>query len=68
MKLALMNFSGKVGKSTLCNTFAYPRMQDATIIKMEAINDSELSSTNKEQSTPQNQKQNKKQHKHIKKN
>ncbi len=42
MKLAFLTFTGKVGKSTLCNTFAYPRMQEATIIRMETINDSGL--------------------------
>lgn len=48
MKLAILAFTGKVGKSTLCNTFAYPRMQDATIIRMETINDSGLSGAKKE--------------------
>lgn len=48
MKLAFLNFSGKVGKSTLCNTFAYPRMPDATIIRVETINDSGVSGAAKE--------------------
>lgn len=48
MKIANLAFTGKVGKSTLCNTFAYPRMQDATIIRMETINDSGLSGAKKE--------------------
>jgi hypothetical protein len=48
MKIAITAFTGKVGKSTLCNTFAYPRMQEATIIRMETINDSGLSGAKKE--------------------
>lgn len=48
MKLAFLNFSGKVGKSTLCNTFAFPRMPDATVIRVETINDSGLSGATKE--------------------
>lgn len=40
MKIALVNFSGKVGKSTLSNTLLYPRMPEATIFRVETINDS----------------------------
>jgi len=48
MKIAFVSFTGKVGKSSLCNTLAYPHLQEATIIRMETINDSGLSGAPKE--------------------
>lgn len=48
MKLAFLALTGKVGKSTLSNTFAYPQMPDATIIRVETINDSGLAGASKE--------------------
>lgn len=48
MKIAFLAFTGKVGKSTLCNTFAFPRMPEATIIRMETINDSGLAGAPRE--------------------
>lgn len=48
MKIAFLNFYGKVGKSTLCNTFAFPRMPDATVIRVETLNDSGVSGATKE--------------------
>lgn len=48
MKLAFLALTGKVGKSTLSNTFAYPQMQDATMIRVETINDSGLAGASKE--------------------
>lgn len=48
MKIAFVSFTGKVGKSSLCNTLAYPHMPEATIIRMETINDSGLAGAKKE--------------------
>lgn len=38
LKAAILNNSGNVGKSTICQTMLKPRLQDAEIIKVETIN------------------------------
>lgn len=38
LKLAVLNNSGNVGKSTLCQTLLKPRLDDSEIIKVETIN------------------------------
>lgn len=38
MKLAIINFSGNVGKSTIAKHLLMPRMQDAELIAVESIN------------------------------
>lgn len=48
MKIAFVSFTGKVGKSSLCNTLAFPHLPEATIIRMETINDSGLSGAPRE--------------------
>ena len=48
MKIAFVSYTGKVGKSSLCNTLAYPNLPESTIIRMETINDSGLSGAKKE--------------------
>lgn len=48
MKLAILSYTGKIGKSTLCNTLAYPRMPGAAVIRLETINESGLSGAENE--------------------
>lgn len=48
MKIAFVAFTGKVGKSSLCNTLAFPHLPEATIIRMETINDSGLAGAPRE--------------------
>ncbi len=48
MKLAVISYTGKIGKSTLCNTLAFPRMPGATVVRLETINDSGLSGADNE--------------------
>lgn len=38
MKIAVLNNSGNVGKSTICQTLLKPRLTDSEIIKVETIN------------------------------
>lgn len=38
MKIAVLNNSGNVGKSTICQTLLKPRLEDSEIIKVETIN------------------------------
>lgn len=38
LKAAILNNSGNVGKSTICQTMLKPRLEDAEIIKVETIN------------------------------
>ncbi|WP_244589992.1 StbB family protein [Xenorhabdus budapestensis] len=38
MKMAVLNNSGNVGKSTICQTLLKPRLKDAEIIRVETIN------------------------------
>ncbi len=38
MKIAVMNFSGNVGKSTIAQHLLLPRMADAELITVESIN------------------------------
>lgn len=38
LKLAVLNNSGNVGKSTLCQTLLKPRLEDSVIIRVETIN------------------------------
>ncbi|MGV1010176.1 MAG: StbB family protein [Dermatophilaceae bacterium] len=38
MKVAVINFSGNVGKSTIARHLLAPRMKDATVIAVESIN------------------------------
>lgn len=42
MKIAVVNFSGNVGKSTLTKHFLAPRMKDCQIIPVESINTTEI--------------------------
>lgn len=39
MKIAVMNFSGNVGKTTVARHLLAPRMKDAPVISVESIND-----------------------------
>lgn len=43
MKVAMVSFTGKIGKSACANALAYPRMPGATMIRLETINVSGLS-------------------------
>ncbi len=38
LKVAVLNNSGNVGKSTICQTFLKPRISDAELIRIETIN------------------------------
>lgn len=38
MKLAVINFSGNVGKSTVSRHLLAPRLNDATVVPVESIN------------------------------
>jgi ABC-type protease/lipase transport system fused ATPase/permease subunit len=38
MKIAVLNFSGNVGKSTIARHLLSPRMPDASIVSVESIN------------------------------
>lgn len=38
LKLAIMNNSGNVGKSTICQTMLLPRLENAEIVSVETIN------------------------------
>lgn len=38
MKLAIVSYTGKIGKSTIANALAFPRMPGAAIIRLETIN------------------------------
>ncbi len=46
MKIAVLNNSGNVGKSTICQTLLKPRLEESQIIRVETIN-SDGSSDNK---------------------
>ncbi len=46
LKIAVLNNSGNVGKSTICDVFLKPRITDSNIISVESINIT-LSNTNK---------------------
>lgn len=48
MKAVAINYSGNVGKSTICNTLLSPRMNNAKIFRIESINDSGMSSATEE--------------------
>lgn len=48
MKKAYISMTGKVGKSSLVNALEFPRMPNATIIRLETINESGISGCNKE--------------------
>lgn len=38
VKLAVLNYSGNVGKTTICNTLLFPRIKDSKIIRVETVN------------------------------
>ena len=38
VKVAVMNFSGNVGKTTICNALLIPRIEDAEVFRIETIN------------------------------
>ena len=38
LKLAIVNNSGNVGKSTICQTLLKPRLEGSEIIKVETLN------------------------------
>ncbi len=38
MKIAVLNNSGNVGKSTICQTLLKPRLENSEIIRVETIN------------------------------
>ncbi|MCR8998723.1 hypothetical protein [Rahnella perminowiae] len=38
MKIAVLNNSGNVGKSTICNALLQPRLPESRVIKVETIN------------------------------
>ena len=42
MKIAVVNFSGNVGKSTIAKNLLKPRINDAEIISVETINSAEV--------------------------
>ncbi len=48
MKKAYVGITGKGGKSSLVNSLEFPRMPNATIIRLETINDSGVSGCSKE--------------------
>lgn len=48
MKLGTLSFTGKIGKSTISNALAFPRMPNASIIRLETINESGLSGSEDE--------------------
>ncbi len=48
MKIVVLNYSGNVGKSTLCNALLSPRMPNAKIFRIESINDSGISNAQEE--------------------
>lgn len=48
IKIVVLNYSGNVGKSTLCNTLLSPRITDAKIFRIESVNDSGLSNAEEE--------------------
>lgn len=48
MKVVAINYSGNVGKSTVCNTLLSPRMNDAKVFRIESINDSGMSGASEE--------------------
>jgi GTP-binding protein EngB required for normal cell division len=48
MKIVVLNYSGNVGKSTLCNTLLSPRIEPAKIFRIESVNDSGLSNAEEE--------------------
>jgi GTP-binding protein EngB required for normal cell division len=48
MKIVVLNYSGNVGKSTICNTLLSPRMQKSKIFRIESINDSGMSNAEEE--------------------
>ncbi|MCG9625387.1 stability protein [Vibrio mediterranei] len=39
LKIAVLNHSGNVGKSTICNTLLLPRIEGAELIRVETINE-----------------------------
>ena len=39
IKIAVLNHSGNVGKSTICNTLLMPRIEGAELIRVETINE-----------------------------
>lgn len=38
IKVAVINYSGNVGKSTICNALLLPRIEDAELFRVESIN------------------------------
>lgn len=49
MKIAVVNFSGNVGKSTVAHHLLAPRMHDAEVIPVESINSDESDGTQDEE-------------------
>lgn len=39
IKVAILNNSGNVGKSTICHTFLHPRIPNSEVVRVETIND-----------------------------
>lgn len=55
MKVIAINYSGNVGKSTICNTLLSPRMNNAKVFRIESINDSGMSGATEERKLRGNQ-------------
>jgi len=46
MKIAVLNSSGNVGKSTITKEFIYPRLANPLIVEIETVNASNINNTN----------------------
>jgi len=46
MKTLILNSSGNVGKSTITKEFLYPRLENALIVEIETVNDSNITNSN----------------------
>ncbi len=46
MKIAVLNSSGNVGKSTITKEFLYPRLEDSLIVEIETVNASNINNEN----------------------
>jgi len=46
MKIAVLNSSGNVGKSTITKNLIYPRLENALIVEVETYNDSNIGNKN----------------------
>ncbi len=46
MKIAVLNSSGNVGKSTITKEFLYPRLENALIVEIETVNASNINNDN----------------------